>query len=63
MFPTSGIRENAIRLEPDRYAIHVFFAELQSRRGCPRPVFAFGFDPARWLGAPKLLSEGGQARA
>jgi hypothetical protein len=25
------------------------------------PVYAFGFDPARQLGAPKLLSEGGKA--
>jgi hypothetical protein len=35
----------------------------EERRGCPRPVFAFGFDPAQQSGAPKLLSEDGQARA
>jgi hypothetical protein len=33
----------------------------EERRGCPAPVYAFGFDPARQLGAPKLLSEGGKA--
>jgi hypothetical protein len=26
----------------------------EERHGCPAPVFAFGFDPARRQGAPKL---------
>jgi hypothetical protein len=27
----------------------------------PAPVYAFGFDRARQVGAPELLSEGGKA--
>jgi hypothetical protein len=34
-------------------AIHVL--GRKESRGCPRPVFAFGFDPALKRGAPKLL--------
>jgi hypothetical protein len=44
-------------------AIHVLETpkKRKPRRGCPAPVYAFGFDPAPQQGAPKLLSEGGKA--
>jgi hypothetical protein len=39
-------------------AIHAFLA---AKTWMPAPAYAFGFDPAQQLGAPKLLSEGGKA--